>query len=61
MNYQEVLTVATEAVLQLKDHSMDILTVKKPRDIQEAIELSKVISKLSPLDAPRLLMFLCTS
>lgn len=49
MNYQEVLIVATKAVMQLKGHIMDILTIRKPRDIQEAIELSKVVSKLSPI------------
>jgi len=49
MNYREALDLATKAVLQLKNHTMDILTVKRPRDLQEAIDLSKVVSKLSPI------------
>lgn len=49
MNYREALDLATKAVLQLRDHTMDILTVKRPRDLQEASDLSKVVSKLSPL------------
>lgn len=49
MNNQEALEIATEAVLRLKGHTLDILTVKKPRDLQAAIALSKVVSKLSPI------------
>lgn len=49
MNCEEVLDVATMAVLQLKGHLVDVLTVKKPYDLQAAIDLSKVISKLSPI------------
>lgn len=49
MNYEEVLENATNAVLQLKGHLLDVLTIKKPYDLQAAIALSKVISKLSPI------------
>ncbi len=49
MDYREVLDIATNAVLQLKEHTLDILTIRKPRNLQEAIELSKVVSKLSPI------------
>ena len=49
MNNSETLQRATQAVLSLKNHTLDILTVAKPRDIQSAIELSKVVSKLSPI------------
>lgn len=49
MNTQEALEIATVAVLQLKGHTLDVLTVKKPQDIQSAIGLSKVVSKLSPI------------
>ena len=49
MNNQEALNIATEAVLQLKGHILDVLTVKKPQDMQSAIGLSKVVSKLSPI------------
>jgi len=49
MDYREVLDIATTIVLQLKGHTLDILTVRKPRNLQEAIDLSKVVSKLSPI------------
>lgn len=49
MNTQEALDIATDAVLQLKGHILDVLTVKKPQDMQSAIGLSKVVSKLSPI------------
>jgi len=49
VNTQEALHIATNAVLQLKGHTLDILTVKKPQDMQSAIGLSKVVSKLSPI------------
>ena len=49
MNTQEALGIATGAVLQLKGHTLDVLTVKKPQDMQSAIGLSKVVSKLSPI------------
>jgi hypothetical protein len=49
VNNQEALEIATEAVLRLKGHILDILTIKKPRDLQTAIDLSKVVSKLSPI------------
>ncbi len=49
MNTQEVLDIATNAVLRLKGHTLDVLTVKKPQDMQSAIGLSKVVSKLSPI------------
>lgn len=49
MNNQQALQIASQAVNRLKGHSLDILTVTKPRDIQSAIELSKVVSKLSPI------------
>ena len=49
MNNQEALELATEAVLRLKGHVLDILTIKRPPDLRTAIDLSKVISKLSPI------------
>ena len=49
MDYREVLNIATTTVLELKGHTLDILTVRKPRNLQEAIDLSKVVSKLSPI------------
>ena len=49
MNNQQALQIVAQAVYRLKGHTLDILTVAKPRDIQSAIELSKVVSKLSPI------------
>ena len=49
MDYKEALEIATEAVLRLRGHTLDILTITKPRDLQAAIDLSKVVSKLSPI------------
>lgn len=49
MDYQEALDIATDALIELKNHRVDVLAVTKPSDIQGAIELSKIISKLSPI------------
>ncbi len=49
MRFEDVLDAGTKAVFQLKGHLLDVLEVKKPYDLQAAIDLSKVISKLSPI------------
>jgi len=49
MRYQEALEIATANLLSLRGHTIDVLTVSRPRDIQGAIELSKIVSKLSPI------------
>jgi|SRR5579871_551101 hypothetical protein len=49
MDYREVLDIATEAVQDLKGQILDLLTIHKPHDFQAAVELAKVISKLSPI------------
>ena len=46
---QTILTEATETLKALINHVVDVVDVKKPDSIQYAINLSKVISKLSPL------------
>lgn len=47
--YKIILKNASKKLLTLKDESLDIVDVKKPSTIDYAIQLSKVISKLSPL------------
>jgi len=49
MRYQEALEIATADLLSLRGHTIDVLTVSRPRDVQGAIELSKIVSKLSPI------------
>ncbi len=45
----QILQIASQAILDLKGHDVDVLTIKRPNDIQSAIELSKIVSKLSPI------------
>lgn len=49
MNTQSVLSQASQALVNLKGNVVDVLTIHKPKDIDYAKHLAKVISKLSPL------------
>lgn len=49
MDYQECLMTATEALINLQGNLIDIITISRPKDVQEVMELSKILSKLSPL------------
>lgn len=49
MNTQEILQVGTKHLGGLSGHIFDLLTVSKPISPDAAINLSKVVSKLSPL------------
>lgn len=49
MDYREALEIASRAVLRLREHTVDVLTLKRPATIQTAVELSKIVSKLSPI------------
>lgn len=49
MDYQDALQMATRQVLALKGHTLDILAIKRPSEIQGAVELAKIVSKLSPI------------
>ena len=49
MNTQQVLTVAAEHLRQLAGHRFDVIDVAKPVSAEAAINLAKIISKLSPL------------
>jgi hypothetical protein len=49
MNTQQVITAASNHLHSLGGHVFDLLTVSKPISPDAAVNLSKVISKLSPL------------
>jgi len=49
VNTQDVLASATKHLHELSGHVFDLLTVSKPISPEAAINLAKVISKLSPL------------
>ncbi len=48
-SYNSILLEASQEICRLKGKILDIVDVKKPSTIEYAIQLSKVISKLSPL------------
>ena len=48
-SYKDILNTASKQLLQIAGMILDIVDVKKPSTIEYAIQLSKVISKLSPL------------
>lgn len=49
MNTNQVIRAASEHLKELSGHVFDVLTVKKPVSPEAALNLAKVISKLSPL------------
>jgi len=49
MDYRDTLQIAAQKVLGLKGHTLDVLTIKRPSEIQGALELAKIVSKLSPI------------
>lgn len=49
MNTQDVIRVASQYLDRLSGHTFDVLEVSKPVTVDAAVNLSKVISKLSPL------------
>lgn len=49
MNTQEVLDIASKHLLSLAGHVFDLLTVSKPVSADAAVNLSRIVSKLSPL------------
>jgi hypothetical protein len=49
MNTQDVIALARQHLEGLKGHEFDVLDVKKPVSPEAAINLAKIISKLSPL------------
>lgn len=49
MNTQEVIRLATQYLDGLSGHIFDVLDISKPVSVDAAVNLTKVISKLSPL------------
>lgn len=49
MNTQEALTIASDYLTGLRGHRVDILSLSKPRTLEAALHLFKIVSKLSPL------------
>jgi hypothetical protein len=49
MNTQDVIRLASQYLARLSGHTFDVLDVSKPVTVDAAVNLSKVISKLSPL------------
>ena len=49
MNTQEVILSASEHLQDLTGHVFDVVTISKPSTVGQAVNLAKVISKLSPL------------
>jgi len=49
LNAHEVIECAADYLLKLPGHTFDVLEVSKPVSPEAAVNLTKVISKLSPL------------
>lgn len=49
MNTQDVIRLASQYLDNLSGHSFDVLDISKPVTVNAAVNLAKVISKLSPL------------
>lgn len=49
MNAHEILTKASEALANLSGKVIDVVDIKRPNSLDYALNLSKVVSKLSPL------------
>jgi hypothetical protein len=49
--YKAILAEATSALMGLKGHTVDVIDITRPPDLEYAVHLSKVVSKLSPFVA----------
>jgi hypothetical protein len=49
LNTRDIIREATAYLLNTPGHVFDVLTLSRPTSVEEAINLSKVVSKLSPL------------
>ena len=49
MKTEEVIILAREYLKGLAGHEFDVLDVKKPVSPEAAVNLAKIVSKLSPL------------
>ena len=46
---EDIINIVNSHITALPNHVFDILSISKPKSINEALNLSKIISKLSPL------------
>jgi hypothetical protein len=49
VEYNEIIKISDEKILELKNQTLEVFEIKKPLDLDYALHLAKVISKLSPL------------
>lgn len=49
LTYLDILRLAGDKLKSLKKRNVDVVDILKPEDIEYAVQLSKVVSKLSPL------------
>ena len=49
MKTSDVLSILDDSLLSFENFSLDVLNVSKPKNITEAVNLCKIISKLSPI------------
>lgn len=49
MNYIEILEIASKEILALNGRYLSVVDISKPQSLEYALQLAKVISKLSPL------------
>lgn len=49
VNTKQVLDAASKCLEGLKGHVIDVLTVTRPSSLEEAVHLSLIVSKLSPI------------
>ncbi|MBQ6109220.1 MAG: hypothetical protein IJK97_13495 [Thermoguttaceae bacterium] len=49
MNTEQAIKIASNHLAKLKGRTLDLVTINKPSSIEAAINLTKIISKLSPI------------
>lgn len=49
MNSSDILSSASDSIKDLKNQTIDVVDIKRPHSIDYAMNLAKVVSKLSPL------------
>lgn len=49
MDTRQVLELAAESLAGLKGHTIDVLSITRPSSVAEAVNLSRIVSKLSPI------------
>jgi hypothetical protein len=49
MKTSEAIKIASDHLRKLEGHEFDVIDVSKPKSIEEAVNLSRIVSKLSPI------------